>query len=101
MRILPQTALGKAATTIFSVGVVAFAFMQIMVASGQTGGETLTDNLLLAIPSLVAITCTIAAGGVSAISIFLRSERSILNYAVGALGFLAIIFIIGEFTTPH
>lgn len=101
MRILPQTALGKASLTISIIGVVSFSFMQIMVTSGQTGGEKFTDNLLLAVPGAITAICAVVASLVGTVAIIRRRERSLLTFIVSTVGYLILAFLIGELASPH
>jgi hypothetical protein len=75
--------------------------MQMLVAAGQTGGDTLFDNRWLSGAALVAGAFVLAAGVTSAIAVAFHRERSIVNWGIILFGLLALTFITGEFLSPH
>jgi hypothetical protein len=77
----------------FGLLVGSFVFMNVMVMSGQRGGDTLFDNLLLGIPALVgALSASVsAATGIAAV---VRShERSVSALIATSLSTLVFVFI--------
>ena len=98
---LPKTYLGK-----WSVGLILnfFLFMGIFalfVNLGERGGETFFSNLKLTIPFMIAVLSGSGSFLVGMVSLILRKERSILVFLSSLLGFLILLFILGEFISPH
>ena|SRR3989338_3379077 len=98
---LPKTTLGK-----WSFGLIISFFLllictTLIVSSGQEGGETIFDNLLISIPMLAAGLCAIASFITGIISIIKHKERSILVYISTFIGLLVLWFVIGELLVPH
>ena len=102
MSVLPKTLLGK-----WSVGLIILFFlllatgMFVVSVLGQTGGETIFDNLWISIPMLGAGACAIAAFIVGGFSIVKNHERAISVLIAAILGLIILIFVLGEFLTPH
>jgi len=101
VKLLPKTLLGK-----WTVGLIAFFFLlfaafQLLVASGQTGGDTFFSNLLLGIPGLLMGVSAIASFFTGVLSIARDKERSVLVFLSTLIGFLVLIFVLGEFLYPH
>lgn len=72
----------------------------IVVASGQAGGDTIFDNLYISIPMLLAGLSGIAAFVVGLISIVKSKERSPLVYIATLIGLLIVVFLAGETFGP-
>ena len=85
---------------LLGVAAAAFAAMMAAVASGQTGGETFSDNWLLAILGLVMGAGAIGAGIAAWYAIFRRHERAVLVGIPALVGLLATFFIVGELFGP-
>lgn len=100
-KILPKTHLGKWSTGLFAVCIVFFVIFQILVASGQRGGETFLDNIPLSLNGLVFVISGISAFFTGIISIVKGKERSALAFISTIIGLLILIFVIGEFIFPH
>ena len=102
MSVLPKTLLGK-----WPVGLIILFFlllatgMFVVSVLGQTGGETIFDNLWISIPMLGAGACAIAAFIVGGFSIVKNHERAILVFIAAILGLMILIFVLGEFLTTH
>ncbi|MBI2670751.1 hypothetical protein HYX18_02130 [Candidatus Woesearchaeota archaeon] len=69
--------------------------------SGQGGGATLFDNLVLTIPIFLAGISGILAFFTGIISIVKSKERSVLVFLATAIGLFVLIFVLGEFLFPH
>jgi hypothetical protein len=98
---VPKTHGGK-----WSVGLIValFAFLallQILIASGQRGGETFFSNPLLVAPLLLAGVCGVLAFFTGIISIVKSRERSVFAFLATALGFFVLLFILGEIFSSH
>ena len=99
--LLPKTSLGK-----LSIGlIIAFFLLLILtmfiVSTGQTGGETIFDNLFISIPMISAAISAIASFFIGIISIIKKKERSIIVYISILIGLLVLWFVIGEILVPH
>ncbi len=98
---MPKTVLGKWSVWMGVAFVVLLGTLMSLAASGQTGGETFSDNLLLSIPALGAGIAAIATFVLGALAIWKQRERAWLVYLTTVIGFLVLLFLVGEFTTPH
>lgn len=67
---------------------------------GQTGGETLSDNLVLSGFGIGA-GAAVLAGGVVALVAVVRGIRDHLLAVPLVIGGIALIFLLGEFLAPH
>ncbi len=93
---MPKTKLGKWSARCLGFFVVMFVIVQLIVASGQEGGETFFDNLYISIPASLVLLSGVAAFILGIISIIKSKERSILVYVSTVIGFLILLFMIGE-----
>ncbi len=98
---MPKTVLGKWSVWMGVAFAVLLGTLMALAASGQTGGETFSDNLLLAIPGFGAALAAIAAFVLGALAVLKQRERAWSVYFTTVLGFLVLVFVVGEFTTPH
>ena len=78
-----------------------FTLFQILVITGQRGGETFFSNPWLALSILIAAGSAIAGGVTAIAAIFWRRERSILCIVALFLGLFVAVFVLGEIVTPH
>jgi len=101
MTFLPKTKLGKWSVSCIILLIFFFLVAQLVVASGQEGGETFFDNLYISIPMLLAGISGIMALILGLISIIKSKERSPLVFIATIIGLLILVFLIGEFTVPH
>ena len=96
VNLVPKTNLGK-----WSVGLIIafFAFLglfQILLVSGQRGGDTFFSNPLLILPLLIAGICGVAAFFTGIIGIAKRGERSVLVFLATLIGLFVLLFMLGE-----
>lgn len=97
---MPKTKFGKWSVWCLGLFVVFFIGAQVIVASGQEGGETFFDNLFVSIPmSLVALSA-IFAFAFGLFSIVKQKERSLLVYLATLVGLWILTFVVGEFIGP-
>jgi hypothetical protein len=96
----PTTRPGRLSLILLGVAVAALVAMMAAAASGQTGGETFSDNWLLATLGLVMAAGAVGAGTAASYAIFRRGERAVLVEITALVGLLATIFIVGEFFGP-
>ena len=97
----PKTALGKWSVGLIMFFVVLLASFQLLVASGQRGGETFFSNLILTIPMLIAGVSGVSAFATGLIGIIRSRERSIAVYLATLIGLLVLLFVLGEVIFPH
>ena len=98
---IPRTQWGKWSAGLLGGFFLFFLLMNLLVALGQEGGDTLFDNLALSIPAIFGGLCGVSAFFFGTYSIFKQQERSVLVFLATLIGFLILVFLIGEFTTPH
>jgi len=98
---LPKTLLGK-----WSIGLIIAFFLflvafQLLVASGQRGGDTFFSNLVLTVPILLAGTSGVSAFPTGLIGVIRSKERSVLVFLTILIGFFVLSFWLGEILSPH
>jgi hypothetical protein len=98
---LPKTRLGKCSLWFFLAFVILFITFQLLVVSGQRGGETFKDNLILSVPILLAGISGISGFVTGLVGIIKSKERSILVFFSTIIGLFVLIFVIGELAFPH
>jgi hypothetical protein len=81
--------------------VALFALLNVLVAAGQTGGDTIFSNLFLSIPALGAGAAALTAGAFAAFAVVRRRERSVLVLAAMIFGLLVLVFVAGEVAASH
>ena len=97
---LPSTRLGWASLALVG-GFFAFIGVQaLLVASGQEGGDELWSNVPLLLTGLAFFASAIAAGVTGALAV-VRGERSLLMAIPTLLGLFWLMFLLGEFLSPH
>lgn len=98
---MPKTKLGKWSVGLIVVFFLWFVILQVLVTSGQRGGETFFSNPRLAFTVIFAAIFAIAAFFLGIFSIIKSKERSALVFLSTAIGFLVLFFILGEVLSPH
>jgi hypothetical protein len=94
--------LGGVSLALLGIAVAWLVIPMVAVTAGVDNSSALVPEiLLLAIPLFLAFACAISAGVAAAISLLRDGERSLLLALPLLAGALALIFAIGEFTTPH
>jgi len=99
--LLPRSALGRWSVGLLAAFAVFFAAFELLVASGQRGGETFFSNLALTIPILLAGTSGVLTFLTGLIGVVRNRERSILVFLAMLVGFFILLFSIGEVAFPH
>jgi len=97
----PKTRLGRFSVGLISAFFLLFILVQLLIASGQRGGETFFDNLWLSIPVLVEAICGISAFFTGIIGILRQKERAISVFLATVIGFFVLWFVLGEILVPH
>jgi len=99
--ILPKSYPGKWSIGSLAAFVVFFVTFQLLVASGQRGGETFFSNLVLTIPILLAGAAGVLSFLTGIIGVIRNRERSILVFLAMLVGLFVLLFSIGEVAFPH
>lgn len=98
---MPKTKFGKWSLVCIGSFIVFLLIGQAMVASGQEGGETFTDNLLISVPMSLALLSGVLAFAFGLYSIIKQKERSPMVFIAAAIGFLILVFAVGELLGPE
>jgi len=100
--LLPKSTLGK-----WSIGlaIAVFLFYCIsllkIVLGHQEGGEGFFSNLFIAIPVVLAGLSGVAAFFTGIIGIVKDKERSVFVFLAVLFGLFVLLFVLGEFISPH
>ena len=103
---MPKTRLGKWSVRLIVVFFLLFILVQIIAAVGRSQGVFDSDSfnayqILIPITIIPAGICGIAAFFTGIISIIKSKERSVLVFLTTVIGFLVLIFVLGEILVPH
>jgi hypothetical protein len=98
---MPKTVLGKWTVGSIIAFFVFFASLVLLAVSGEKGGDTLFDNPRLAFAGIFAALSALAAFFTGIFSIIKSRERSPVVFVSTAIGFLVLLFLLGEFLFPH
>lgn len=98
---MPTTVLGKWSIGFAVAFIVLFAIFFLVAAGGETGGNTLSDNLWLAVPGILADVFGIITFLTSLVAIAKYKERSSMVIVAFAFGFMLTVFTLGEVVFPH
>ncbi len=99
--ITPKTQPGRWSVGLIIAFLLLFISFQLLVASGQRGGETFFSNPVLTIPIVFAGISDICAFFTGLLSIIRKKERSILVFLATMMGFFVLVFVLGEILVPH
>jgi hypothetical protein len=97
----PKTKPGKWSVIFIAAFFLGFFAMQLLVASGETGGQGFPGNLLLFIPGVISGICGLVSLIVGFFALFQEKERSILNIVIIFFGLVILFLILSEIITPH
>lgn len=105
---MPKTKLGKWSVVLIILTPVLFflgsLFLKLFyesVSSGSTILEDIVKRPVLAIPMLLGMGSGVSAFFTGLIAIIKDKERAVVVFVSTVLGLLVILFLIGEFTSPH
>ena len=98
---MPKTLLGKWSVLFIILFLLLFVVFQILVLSGQRGGDTFFSNMTLTIPALSMAISGIASFSTGVISIVKDREKSLLVFIATVIGLLVLLFCTGEILFPH
>ena len=106
--VLPKTSLGRwslglaaAMPVLFFIGM---SFTTLLYKSVPAGGTILKDIAVrpaLALTMLAGMASGISAFIIGLIAIIRQKERALLVYGATLIGALLVIFLLGEFLSPH
>ena len=99
--IMPKTVPGKLSLWLITAFIVFFASFWLSIAAGQRGGGEFFDNLLLAVPMVLAGIAGTASFCTGLIGVARYRERSILVYPAMIIGLCVLLFAAGEIAFPH
>jgi hypothetical protein len=98
---LPSTRLGRLSLLLLGVAIALMVVPSVAVAAGVSSDSALILEIaLIAVPLFASFATAIAAGVVAVVALF-RGERSLLLTVPLLVGAFALMFAIGELTTPH
>ncbi|MBI2848533.1 MAG: hypothetical protein HYX88_00170 [Chloroflexi bacterium] len=98
---MPRTRLGKWSVGLIVIFFLLFATFQLLVASGQGGGATFFNNLVLTVPIVFAGIAGVLAFLTGIVGIIKSRERSVLVFLAAAMGLFILVFWLGEILSPH
>ncbi len=98
---MPGTRLGRWSVGLIVIFFLLFATFQLLVASGQRGGETFLDNLVLTVPVFLMGICGVLSFFTGVAGIIRSKERSVLVFLASLVGLFVLIFLLGEILSPH
>lgn len=98
---MPKTRTGKCSVGFIIAFFVLLALLQILVASGQRGGNTFFSNPLLAVTGITAGTSGVLSFFIGIFSIIKHKERSVWVYLTTLVGLFILIFVLGEILATH
>ena len=101
LHFVPKTILGKWSVALIVAFIVLLVSFQLLVASGQRGGETFFSALVLTVPILIAGICGVSAFVTGLIGVIRSRERSVIVYLAVTIGLLVLLFGLGEIIFPH
>ena len=101
LHFMPKTALGKWSVALIVAFIVLLVSFQILVASGQRGGETFFSALILTVPILIAGISGVSAFVTGLIGVIRSRERSISVYLAVTIGLLVLLWGLAEIIFPH
>lgn len=97
---MPKTKLGQWSVVCAVFFLFFMVLAQVIVSSGQSGGENFFSNLYISIPMALAGLSVVLAFFFGLIAIIKSKERSPLVFIAALIGFLALGFIVGEIFGP-
>lgn len=106
--LIPKTTLGRwsigliiAMSVLFFIVPFSISFLYKSVPAGNTILEDIVKRPVLALGMLAAMISGISAFVIGLTAIIKRKDRSLLVYVATTIGFLLILFLLGEFLSPH
>lgn len=97
---MPKTVLGKWSVGLIVVFFLSLALLLLFILFNQRGGETFFSNPILAIPVFLMGISGVTGFFAGIFSIIESKERAVLVFLSTAVGFLVLLFAIGEILLP-
>jgi hypothetical protein len=104
----PHTRLGRwsigliiAMPFLFLIGITSMNLFYSSVPAGNSILEDLAGRPALALPMLAGMTAGIMAFVTGLVAIVREQERALFVYLSTAIGALLLLFLLGEFISPH
>jgi len=97
----PKSVLGNWSIRLIIASAVFFIVFASLVATGQRGGDTFFSNLLLAITILIAAISAVSSFFIGIISVIKSGERAFFVYISTLIGFIVLLYGLGEIIFPH
>jgi hypothetical protein len=101
IHLLPKSKTGKCTAKLFLGSLIAFLVFQILIWSGQRGGDHFFSNLYLTIPFLTMFLLLVSCFFLGIYSVIKHRDFSILLAAAIGMGGIALLFGILEVAFPH
>ena len=98
---MPKSRLGKWSVGLIVVFFLLFATLQLLVASGQRGGNTFFDNPVLAFTGIGMGIAGVLAFFTGIAGIMRYKERNVFLFLSIAIGLFVLTFWLGEILSPH
>jgi hypothetical protein len=97
----PTTDLGRWCVALAGVCVLGVVVMATVVASGQRGGKTISDNWWISAPALVAAVSAVGSFVTGLVAMLGSRERSQLVRVIVVVEGVVTAFLIGELAVAH
>jgi hypothetical protein len=91
---MPQSVPGKWSVASFLVLVVGAIALFVAAASGQTGGETILDNMWLGVPGIVGLAGAITSMITGFVAVIRRHDRVVSVVFAATASTLVFIFVL-------
>lgn len=98
---MPRTKLGKWSVGLLGAFIFFIVLLNVLIATGQRGGDTFFSNTALTIPLLLAGAGGIGGFVVGLMAIIKQRERGWLVYIAVVIGAFVTMFAGGELFFPH
>jgi hypothetical protein len=92
-QMMPDTLPGKWSVVAFGVFILGAMALFLAAAIGQTGGDSILDNLWLGIPGMVAIAATTTSMITGLIAVFARRERFAPVLVSATVSSLVVLYV--------
>ncbi|NNK81788.1 MAG: hypothetical protein HKO92_01570 [Flavobacteriaceae bacterium] len=101
IKFLPQTRFGKWSIAFICAFIIILWIFFLIAKTAEIKGDSFFDTLSLAIPLLLAGISGVMALIYGTISIIKSKERSVFVFLASLLGFLVLLFTLGELFVDH
>lgn len=98
---VPKTSLGKWSIALIIFFLLILLLLRFLIGLGESGGDTFFSNIKLALLAIFAGTSGILAFFIGVFAIIKKKERCVFVFLTTLIGFFILIFVAGEFLSPH